>query len=92
MWKYNVVFLIFLCKNKCILIYIIISQVFYNSYYYWLTHDESISPPFVIILSSSQKPALNKITANACIFWSNIVSANKPSIIPPNAIKSGGTI
>jgi hypothetical protein len=42
------------------------------------------------MFSSSQNPALKSITANACIFWSNIVSANKPSITPPNAIKSGG--
>ena len=30
------------------------------------------------------------MTANACIFWSNIVSANSPSITPPNAIRIGG--
>jgi hypothetical protein len=51
---------------------------------------ESISPPFVIISSSSQKPALKRMTANACIFWSKIVSANNPSIAPPNAIRTGG--
>jgi hypothetical protein len=33
---------------------------------------------------------LKRITASACIFWSNTVSANKPSIAPPNAIRSGG--
>lgn len=53
-------------------------------------HDERISPAFVIIAYSSQKPALNSITANACIFWSKIVSANNPSMAPPNAINRGG--
>ena len=55
----------------------------------WLL-QEIILSPFIIILSSNQNPKLKRITANACVFWSNIVSANKPSITPPNAIRSGG--
>ena len=42
------------------------------------------------MLNSSQKPKLKSITAIACIFWSNIVSASNPSIAPPNAINIGG--
>ena len=58
----------------------------------WGGHTGSIVPPFVIILSSSQNPTLKRMTANACIFWSNTVSANNPSMAPPNAIRSGGAI
>lgn len=56
----------------------------------YIYEQERITPPFVIISSSSQKPALKRRTANTCIFWSNTVSAKIPSIAPPNAMRRGG--
>lgn len=65
------------------------TEIIYYSMNNGFAH-ESILPPFVIILYCSQNPALKRITANACIFWSNTVSANNPSMAPPNAIRTGG--
>ena len=38
------------------------------------------------------KPHIKKNDRKCVYFWSNTVSANNPSMAPPNAIRSGGAI